>query len=310
MEIITPPKQEFMAELQRQEPAVRDSTIVMKQKTCRRLYFYEVVCGYRPSSTANYLAFGSAYHKFREVLEKTKDLAKALGAGIDYWRKHGSEPMVGTKFDFLTGQRLLASMKKAFEWWQHEKEQGNIEVIEGLIEGPTIVTLSDNKTKIGARFDQMTRWRSRLWPRDFKTTSKMGKFYERTLEPNDQFSRQSLIAMKITGEPVQGVFVEVLYNTKKTGPEIKPLTTGRTEDQLLEFEQTEIFLAEELAACREKDFWPKEEKNCPYCPFRSVCTAPNERAALAQLKTKFQRKVWDFTKLDLDSDDTEEGTDE
>src|SRR6266576_2257045 len=159
METMPVPRQTFMPEV--------------KRKTCRRLYFFEVVCGFRLRGRATaYLAFGGAYHVFREVLEKTQDLTEALKACMAYWMKYGSEPAVGTKYDFLTGRRLMASCEEAFKHWKAEKAQGKIEVIRGLVEGPAVVTLYDKKTKIGARFDQVTRWDGRLMPRDFKSTSK------------------------------------------------------------------------------------------------------------------------------------------
>jgi len=310
MEVIVSPKQTFMPEIVRKEPAVRDSTIVKAQKTCRRLYFYTVVCGFRERKSTGYLAFGGAYHKFREVLETVfastgnqgEALKAALAACMTYWMKHGSEPTVGTKFDFLTGRKLLASCEEAFKHWQREKNAKAIEVVQGLVEGPAIITLSDGLTKIGARFDQVTRWRGRLWPRDFKSTSKEKRWFQRQLEPNDQFSRQSLITWRLSGELPQGLFVELLFNDKKSGPEVIPLTTARTEDQLLNFEQDEIYLSNELNACREADRWPMEEKSCPFCPFRSVCSAPTERAQVAQLKANFDQKFWDFTAADLNAE--------
>lgn len=308
MEVMPIPRQTFMPELKRHEPAVRDSTIVMKQKTCRRLYFFTVVCGFqeRGNSRNLPLIFGSAYHKFREVLESTDgDIKAALTACMSYWMKHATEPIIGTKWDFLTGQRLLASCEAAYKYWRGEKQAKKIEVVKGLVEGPAMITLSDGVTKIGARFDQVTRWAGRLYPRDFKSTSKQRKWFERNLEPNDQFSRQLLITWRLSGELPQGLFVEMMFNDKKNGPEVIPLTTARTEEQLVAFEKNEIYLSNELAACREADFWPMEEKQCPFCPFRLVCRATSERAAVAQLKAGFEQRVWDFTAADLNAEPEE-----
>jgi len=69
MEIIKPPKQIFMAGIERREPASRDHTAVISAKTCLRKYFYEMVLGFTDKITPQFFKFGTAYHKFREVLE-------------------------------------------------------------------------------------------------------------------------------------------------------------------------------------------------------------------------------------------------
>jgi len=304
MELIPHPNPRFMAELPRMEPVVRDSTIEMRAKTCKRYYFYTTVLGYRERKSAIYLNWGIAYHKFREVLEVTQDIKQAIAVVIKTWQKEqGNDPPVGTQWDFMTLERLLASCKTAYQWWLREKDMKRLEVLPDFIEKQLVVTLKDDRTKIGAKVDQLTRWVGKLWGRDFKTSSKMGKFYERTLEPNDQFMRQTFIETKLTGEPVQGVLVEVLYNTKKQGPEIKGFVTSRSVDQLSRWEDEQIYLAEELQRNRDNDIWPMEEKQCPFCAFRIVCKASTEKAMVAQLKANFDLHPWDFFHVGEDADD-------
>lgn len=311
METIEHTNSRFLPELPRSEPAIFDHTSFIKAKTCKRLYFYTMVLGFRERKTAIYFNFGIAYHRFREALERaaqsgtepTEALKTALRTVIETWkREQGQDPPVGTKYDYMTLERLLASCKEAFNWWLRERQLGRIEVLPEFIEKHLVVTLKDGKTKIGARVDQLVRWVGKLWGRDFKTSSRMGKFYDRTLEPNDQFTRQQLIETKLSGEHVQGVLVEVLYNTKKEGPEIVGFTTTRSPDQLSRWEDEQCFLAEELERNRLADMWPMEEKQCPYCPFRIVCAAPNERAMAAQLKSNFDHSPWNFYKEGSDDD--------
>jgi len=57
MEVMPIPRQTFMPEVKRKEPAIRDSTLVMPQKTCRRYYFFKSVCGFRArGASTGYLA--------------------------------------------------------------------------------------------------------------------------------------------------------------------------------------------------------------------------------------------------------------
>jgi len=292
METLTPITKRFMTKYERHEPAVRDSTAIRAAKTCKRLYFYTMVLGFRKKDTKPYFAFGTCYHKFREVLERTQELKPALDATLELWKKIGSNPPVGTKWDFLTGKRLLASCMCAFEWWQKEKTLGRVKVIAS--EQPFQVLLSDNKTVIGGRADQIVMWGGKLWGRDFKTASKMGEFYDRTLEPNDQFTRYTLGETKLQGAKVEGQLIEVMYNTSKEGPKIVPLVTSRTDWQLQEWEQDQIFYERILQLCREEDRWPMEEINCPFCDFRSVCKAPNELSMMHQLDSNFVQQAWNF----------------
>ena len=294
METIKHENVKFMPELPRSEPVIRDHTLDIKRQTCLRLYFYTAVLGYRERGNTVYLNWGIVYHKFRETLERTGDLKSALRVVLELWPKLGGDPTVGTKWDFMTLERLLASCKASYQHWLRERGQKRIEVLPEFIEKHLVVTLKDGITQIGARVDQLVRWTGRLWGRDFKTTSKLGKFYERTLDPNDQFDRQSFIESKLTGEHVEGILVEVLYNTKKEGPEVKGFLTQRTREQLQTFEDDQCYATEQLADLRKRDQWPMNKKHCPFCAFRVVCKAPNERSAVAQLKNNFDHKPWDF----------------
>lgn len=297
MDYIEAPLKRFMAKYNRYEPRVRDSTARQSAKHCLRLYFFERVLGFRgQGQPAIYFAFGGAYHKFREVLENTSDFKLAIAAAALYWKQQGAtDPPVGTKWDFLTSKRLLASCMFAKEWWDNEKKNGKYKVV--AVEQIFQVLLSDNKTAIGGRADQIVEWNGKLWGRDFKTSSKMGKFYERTLAPNDQFTGYTLGEGKLRGERVEGQIVEVLYNTSKEGPKIIPYITSRTEDELKRWEFEQIFYEEILTLCREKDIYPAEETYCPFCAFHSVCKQSSEAAMMAQLDQFFVQKPWDFTKI-------------
>jgi len=293
MEVLTPITKKFLTKYERYEPKVRDHTSIITAKTCLRKYFLQVVLGWRPKKTPEYFAFGSAYHKFREVLDKTESKELAIKAMMEYWSKHGTEPVVGTKWDFLTGGRLLQSCMTAYAHWEKERRSGQIKVI--AVEQFFQVALSDNKTFIGGRADQIVRWNGKLWGRDFKTSSKMGQFYQRTLEPNNQFTLYTLAESKLSGERVIGQLVEVMYNTKTEGPKVVPLMTTRTEDQLNRWEQEIIFFERILAMCREEDMYPMEESQCPFCPFHSVCKSPTEGAMMAQLEANFTQVPWDYS---------------
>lgn len=282
----------FMPEFERMEPLILDHTAVINAKQCLRKYFFAIVLGCQPRGTpAPYFAFGSAYHKFREVLEESKDFKTALLAALEYFDKAtgGKNPEAGTKWEFLTRERLMQSCAVAYKHYEKEKAQGKIEVI--AIEQPFNVEIKDGEFTSG-RFDQIVRWNGRLWGRDFKTTSKEGMYYQRGLDPNDQFTRYTYAEQKLAGQRVEGQIIEVMYNAKKSGPAITIYTSTRTQWQLDDWEQDELFMRETIRRAREQDVWPKHENSCTFCQFHSTCKMGSEGSQKAKLKAEFTQKAW------------------
>lgn len=312
-------KRRFMKKYPRFEPKVRDSTSIQTVKTCPRKYFFQIVLGRVPKEDAPYFPWGSAYHKFREVLERVygfgheapkkfeeahaaEAFAAAAEAGLAYWKKNGRDQEPDSKYAFMTTERLLKSFVHAYKHWSREKMQGRIEVI--AVEFPFNVRLADGSFTSG-RGDQLIRWNGKPWGRDFKTSSVDMNFYSRRIEPNDQFTRYTLAEGKLAGEQLQGQFIEVLYNSKPTksdpkGPSIFELTTSRTTWQLNQFEHEQTIINKTLEVYRETDTYPMHEPACPFCPFHSVCTKPTEGAMMAQLEAHFVVRPWDNTKVGVD----------
>jgi hypothetical protein len=311
----------YMARFRRYEPLIKDSHATKVYKQCPKMYFLQIVLGFNSPEKFVIFAWGSAYHKFREVLERTYgfgsdkppqfDADKAREAliagtlvGLEYWRKHGEDQEPGSKWGFMTADRLLLSFKRAYTHWQREKEQNQIEVV--AVEQAFNVQLRDGSRTSG-RFDQLVRWLGVLWNRDFKSTTKDSAFYARQLDPNDQFTRYTLAGSYLAGEPVQGAIVELLYNNNPTrnkthGPDIFPLTTSRTKEQLDTFEKEVTTLNRKLAINRELDVWEKNEGACAFCPYHSVCTQPSEEAEMEKLEQHFIVRPWDNTKVGVTED--------
>ena len=319
MELEPVPTRRFMARLDRYEPLIRGSSTNRLWKTCPRLYFLQVVLGYIPKEKEIVFLWGTSYHHFRYILELRygvgKDappkfdegkgaeaFAEASQQGLAMFKKGNLVAAPGTRFEFMTTERLLKSFIAAYKHWSKEKQQGRVEVI--AIEQVCNAQLVDGSwTSI--RADQLIRWNSKLWGRDFKTTTKEKDFFARQLEPNDQFTRYTLVESRISGEEVQGQFVELLWNAKPTknktnGPEIIELTTSRTPVQLAEWEKDQAIVNEQIAVSRNADRWPMHEIACPFCPFHSVCTKPTENGMMAQLEMHYTVRPWDNTRVGED----------
>lgn len=319
MEIHDHPNKWFMAKYPRYEPVIIDHTAMITAKTCLRLYFYRIVLGRSPKEEPPYFAWGGAYHLYRYLLElgyginenkpKQFDDTKAQEAyvqaaqgGLAYWKKHGHDQEIGSKYEFMTTERLLKSFLEAYAHWTREKKQGKIEVI--AIEQPLNAELPDGTFRSG-RADQIVRWNGKVWGRDFKTTSKDTAFYERNLDPNEQFTGYTYIEGKFCGEPIQGQIIELLYNAKPTksdskGPTIVEKLASRTPYQLQVWEREHMHYNKLIAQSRESDIWPMQEVSCPFCPFHSVCKQGSEAAMMYQLETQYKVSPWDNTKVGVD----------
>jgi len=317
MEIYKDVKKRFMPRFERYEPVILDHTAIIAAKQCLRKYYYQIVLGRVPKEDAIYFAWGSAYHVFREYLEKSYGIGDELPAkyddnkamqaftvavnkGLNYWKEKGRDQTTEDKFSWMTSARLLMSFKKAFEHWKVEKIQNKIVVIAS--EQPFNIQLPDGSYRSGTA-DQIVRWNGQIWGRDFKTTSKDTAFYNRQLSPNEQFTGYTYAEGKLAGGvDCQGQIIELLYNAKGTksgekGPDIVALIASRTKWQLEEWLEDTAFYVDIIRQAREKDRYPMSEVGCSFCPYHQVCASNNEAAMMYQLESNYSVRPWDNTKI-------------
>src|SRR4051812_48641642 len=102
----------FLPGLSRHEPFFQDSSARKVFFDCRRKYFYKVVLGRVPHTNNNQLIldWGTAYHKFREILE-LKDYQEAMKFALSI-----TLPSVDpkSKFAYLDLKRFIKTCQKAF----------------------------------------------------------------------------------------------------------------------------------------------------------------------------------------------------
>lgn len=300
MEIEATIQKRFLPQFERYEPIVKDHSAVILAKECLRKYFYRMVLGFEEKEHYPFFAFGSAYHKFREILEITKDIKQATMDGFAVWKKDfPNDPPVGTKWDFLTLGRLALSFKEAYGVWQKDQQQGVIRVIATE---QSFDLLLPSGRRVGGRADQVIRWNGKVWGLDFKTTSKQLSFYDRSLDPNNQFSLYTWAEEKLSGERVYGQLVEVLFNTSATksktsqadiGPKIQRFMASRSPEQMVHWLEDFEHWLDIIDQCRERDNWPMSEANCGFCKYHSVCKQPTDSAIANKLQSEFEIKPWD-----------------
>lgn len=307
MEVYIPPVVNFMRPFTRFEPVIMDSTAMMTFKACPRKYFYRIVLGFDTKNPPPYFPFGSAYHRFREHFEKQIRLGAkeqeafvtALANAEAYADKHLKPQEPGSQWDFMTKARLRASCAEAFKHIMEERVRGKIEVVS--FEQPFVLVLEDG-TKVAGRADQIVKWNGKLWGRDFKTTSKLGPFYQRSLEPNDQFTRYTWAEGLLSQSEVVGQIVEVLYNSKREGPKIETFTTQRTKGQIERWKIEHRWWMDLIEKSRDTDMYPMNEKSCWNCEFHSVCKAPSESGMMSQLKSYFKPKPWNCLNVEQEGE--------
>jgi hypothetical protein len=211
-----------------------DFTITNAHAECPRRALYEYVFNRRMFEEGPALKWGSAYHTYRELLERGLKGGEAM-AGVhkrlterlcEMWE----EPDGEGKHGWRTKGRMADMFEEARQRVEDEAALGELEVI--ATEMPFAIRLPTGLVWSG-KLDQLVRWRGALWVRDFKTTSRMGKTYFNGYEIDHQITGYHWAAEKLSGEPVKGIIVEAMYNTLRQGPEMASRHFMRNESQQL-----------------------------------------------------------------------------
>lgn len=292
-----------MEKFPRYEPVTQDHSSTIVFKNCPRKYFYRMVLG-RVSRTELYkpvFEFGTAYHKFRETLEseyiKEKLMDKAFSVALIPLLEYKNDCDPNFKFAYLTRERLIKTCKMAYERWCEEKRLDRITVID--VEQAFNCQLGNEYgIIIGGRFDQIVKWNNKIWIRDFKTTSKEEKWYDKQLDPNDQATRYIYGGGKLHGSRIEGIIFDVVYNTKTVGPKFFQKLITKTSYQLAQWELEQKFINKLLVSCRSEDVWPMMEHGCSFCDYSNVCKSPNEASMMSKLENDYICKPWINTNVE------------
>lgn len=300
--------------LPRFNPTTNDHSSMKLAKECFRKYFYRIILG-RTAPVSKYQVifdFGSAYHKFREVLQVTwkngdpsnETLRRnlAFGTAIQAISQMPLATPEG-KYEFYNRQRLIETCKVAFDAFCLEKDNGRIEVI--ATEQPFNIQMP-NGTFISGRADEIVKWNGKIWGRDFKTTSKQQLYFDATLDPNDQAVRYIYAESKLTfgaeainsGRMIEGIIFDVMQNTKTTAPKMYRTLIMKNRWQMLEWEKEQMFFDTLIQRCHEEDIWPMQETSCSFCDYAKVCKAPSEAGQENMLKNNYNLSPWDNTRVE------------
>lgn len=292
-------------------PTAYDNSMLDAVKQCPRYAWHRYWLHRSPIEKSYPITFGVAYHRYREVLDlarlQGKDASEELHklALHEAYKSFGDEnPPIGHKHEFLTKHRLTQSCEQGFAFWAQEPDQG-YEVLEA--EQSFQLALPESGSLYGGRMDWFGKWNGRLWIKDYKTTSRMGRTYAHQFDPRAQFSGYVWACQELSGRSVQGVIVETIYNTKNIGPKHESFLSTRTPFALEEWLEDTEQTIEEIKRYEESGYFPKRTTACMNyggCYFRNCCTLSNWSSREAWLDNHTEHRVWDFMKAS-----TEEGTD-
>lgn len=266
--------------------AALDNSILTTVGRCPRLAFYNYRLNRAATKKSYPILFGVAYHKFREVLEllyekviieNKQDLndpevqqsifTLALSTATKDWE----DPPLEDKKSYLDLGRLTKTCTEAFDIWLREKQNGYFKVI--MTETAFDLPLPSGRRFTG-RIDQIFEWNGRLYLRDYKTTSRMGKNYALKFEPSHQFTGYIWAAEQLAGREIEGARIEVVYNTKTAGPEFHSFLTTRSRGHIEAWLEWVEFEWENWARFSETETWPMRTNACDDfggCYFRDCC---------------------------------------
>lgn len=300
-------------------PPAFDNSILSTHQRCPRRALYEYYLD-RAVTAKNWpIQFGTAYHRFREILDEVylqnvvrgdAELSDIADQAFDLaWeaalRVEGGfeDPPDENRKSYLHEARLRQTCEMAFKRWQEEKATDRVEVLQA--EQAFELELPNGEMYTG-RMDQIIEWNGDIWVRDFKTTSRMGRTYADNFEPNNQMTGYVWAAQELSGQSVDGVWIEVVYNTKRNGPEFHDFLTTRGPQAIREWKEETQYEIEQARQHESDGIFPKRTTACnDYggCPFREACNMGSWRARENWLKTRTVHSHWDPMNPDEEESD-------
>lgn len=149
--------------------------------------------------------------------------------------------------------------------------------------------------------------------RDFKTTGRMGTYYDLKFEPNSQMQGYVWSKAELSGIECAGVLVETLYNTKNVGPEIhqtyKSFSKGQQEQWVASVMMERQMIQLMWSRVDELGYlaFPQRTDSCDRyggCDYREACLSGSGFEIEQWLKNDTEYRHWDFTNPDGGDDES------
>lgn len=276
-----------------------DSTSIGWMKTCPRLYYYNMILGYRPKEESIHLRFGIEYHKALEQYDMGRANAQTheeaqhivvyelMQRLADY-----EDPPEGAKASarVKTKENLVRSVVWYLENFKDDpaktyiKTDGKPAVEQSfrfeLGFAPRLQPVGEGLTGaqpylLCGHLDRVVTFNDELFVMDRKTTTTTpSEYYFNQYEPNNQMTLYTLAGQIILKSPVKGVIIDVAQVAVGFSRFVRGITY-RSPDQIEEWLED---LKHHLAAMENyatEGYWPQNDTACDKfggCRFREVCS--------------------------------------
>lgn len=287
-----------------------DSTSLGYLKTCPRLYYYQMICGWQGKDESLHLRFGQEYHSAIEEYEKLRATGVSFNdavresirntlARIEEWdpdittkagRYKNRRSLIQLCVDYFDRYRndvaetyILADSKPAVElsfrfeigWGPYQTREVDLPQADGT----TIIaeeTTSPQPYLLCGHLDRVVDYNHALFVLDHKTTTTTpNEYYFDNYNPNNQMTLYTLAAKVVYNAPVKGVIIEAAQILLEKPNAFQRGISYRTQDQLDEWlEDLHEWLgkAERYATL---NYWPMNDTSCDKfggCRFREICS--------------------------------------
>lgn len=292
-----------------------DSTSLGALKTCPRLYYYTIVCGYVPRQESVHLKFGLLVHSAKETYDAHRAngashedavLAAVRLAMCETWdqglkRPWSSDNQYKNRFTLI----------RTIVWYFEEYKDDPIRTVR-LATGRAAVELSFSfdtpyRSRDGERFllcghmDRIGELGTQTYTCDVKTSKyTLDEKWFAQFSPHNQFTLYALAAHVAYNTPVSGLIVDGIQ-VAVTFSRFERRQVYRDASQLDEWYKDFGIWIKQAEGFALANYWPMNELSCDKwasqdnpggCAFRRVCShAPSVREKW--LEADFTRRIWD-----------------
>jgi hypothetical protein len=290
-----------------------DSTSLGAYKTCPKLYYYSVICGWKAKSESVHLTFGLLLHKAREHYEHAKAtglshddaLDKALDMALRLtWVKE-------LKRAWISGDanKNRLTLIRTVIWYLDKYGEEDVLKTVVLASGKPAVELSfrfdagyiysstGERVLFCGHFDRLAQWNDDFYVPDIKSTyHSIDASYFAKFSPDNQFSMYTLAGKVAFAVPAKGVVLDAVQ-VLVGGTRFQRALIARSESQVQEWLEDSYQLLAEMEHSALTGHWRQNDKACHNqygrpCDFREVCTRPKE-AREKWLQASYSKRTWD-----------------
>jgi|SRR5215475_912458 len=288
-----------------------DSTSLGWAKTCPRLYYYNMLCGYRPKDESVHLRFGIEYHTALEEY----DYFRAAGADHDEAEHLAVADLVERLKDYKdpdgeyakpsekvkTKENLLRTVIWYLEEFKNDAAQTYIKTdgkpaVEQSFRfeldfGPQATPETRHSTNKGivadqpyilcGHLDRIVNYNDGLFIMDRKTTTQTpGPYYFKKYDPDNQMTLYAYAGQVVLRSQITGVLIDVAQ-VAVNGSKFVRGVSYRSPDQIEEWVRDLHVHLRTFERYAVEGYWPQNDTACDKfggCRFRGICSkSPSSR---------------------------------